>query len=66
MDTEIPLLQERWLWLAGSLGIALSVSWAGWFVRRSRVPQWPWWERWQQWRGRFWLVQGARLLYAIG
>lgn len=66
MDTEIPLLQERWLWLAGSLGIALSVSWAGWFVRRSRVPQWPWLERWQHWRGRFWLVQSARLLYAIG
>ncbi|RLC90522.1 MAG: hypothetical protein DRI37_01220 [Chloroflexi bacterium] len=66
MDTEIPLLQERWLWLAGSLGIALSVSWAGWFVRRSRVSQWPWLERWQQWRGRFWLVQSARLLYAIG
>ncbi len=66
MDTEIPLLQERWLWLAGSLGIAFIVSWAGWLARRPRDPQWSWWERWHHWRGRPWLSQSARLLYAIG
>lgn len=66
MDTEIPLLQERWLWLAGSLGIAFIVSWAGWLARRPRDPQWSWWERWHHWRGRLWLSQSARLLYAIG
>ncbi len=66
MNAEVLSLQERWLWLAGSLGIALIVSWAGWLARRPRAPQWPWWERWHHWRGRPWLSQSARLLYAIG
>lgn len=65
MGAELSLVQERWLWLAGSVIIALLTSWGTWLLKSNRSTA-AWWERWQEWAGAPWIVQIFRLLYAVG
>ncbi len=65
MDTELSLVQERWLWLVGSMLLALLTSWGIWLLKSSHRTA-AWVERWQQWAGASWITQILRLLYAVG
>ncbi|MGC9397666.1 MAG: hypothetical protein ACP5HM_00845 [Anaerolineae bacterium] len=60
------VLEERWLWLTGSVLLAVLVSWIRWLFLRPHENTPPWLLRWQRWPGRPWVEAGLHLLYAVG
>ena len=67
MDNDIFFIQERWLWLTGSVILALGAAWVRWSIQQKhRKSPLQWWQRWQNWSGRQWVVLILQFLYAIG
>ncbi len=63
MPAEPDFFQLRWVWLGGSLLLGVLASWLNHVLHR--LPQ-PWAKAWLEWRGRPWVEQGLRFLYAVG
>ncbi|MBN1260927.1 MAG: hypothetical protein JXB35_09630 [Anaerolineae bacterium] len=70
-----PSLQERWLWLAGSIALAVLVSWTRWlldgYLARTKQEPSPktftqWLNALRTWPGLPWIAHAFRLIYAIG
>ncbi len=59
-------LEERWVWLIGSIILGVFASWMYWLFLTPHEKATSWSIQWQRWPGHEWVEQGMRLLYALG
>lgn len=66
MATDLAPWEERWVWLCGSLLLALLSAWIAEAFRHMGGKPGAWYQRWQRWPGRPWVLHTVRVLYAVG
>ena len=59
-------LQERWLWLGGSVVLAILAAGVNWLLHSPPGKLVVWQQRWQRWPGRPWVQELVRLVYYLG
>lgn len=59
-------LQERWLWLGGSVALFILAAWVRYFLSPATGEPKEWQQRWQRWPGRPWIRELGRLFYYLG
>ncbi len=57
-------LEQRWLWIGGSILLAIFAAWVRWAAARPPLPEWQ--VKLERSPAAPWLAQAARLLYAVG